>query len=61
MKNAREMTLTPGGTLFVSTRREGNVYAVLDTKGENKGDRVVTLDLPLSALAVALFAVRCSA
>jgi glucose/arabinose dehydrogenase len=43
VKNAREMTLSPGGTLFVSTRREGNVYAVQDTKGQNKGDRIVTL------------------
>jgi glucose/arabinose dehydrogenase len=43
VKNAREMTLSPGGTLFVSTRREGNVYAVLDTRHANKGDRVVTL------------------
>src|SRR3954464_4276263 len=41
--NAREMTLSPGGVLFVSTRREGNVYALLDTKHQNKADRVVTL------------------
>jgi glucose/arabinose dehydrogenase len=43
VKNAREMTLSPGGTLFVSTRREGNVYALRDTKHKNKADRVVTL------------------
>jgi hypothetical protein len=30
--NAREMCLSPSGTLFVSTRREGNVYALQDTK-----------------------------
>ena len=43
VKNAREMTLGPGGTLFVSTRREGSVYALRDSKGENKADRIVTL------------------
>jgi glucose/arabinose dehydrogenase len=43
LKNAREMVLSPGGTLFVSTRREGNVYAVLEAKGQNKAERVVTL------------------
>ena len=41
--NAREMCLSPSGTLFVSTRREGNVYALQDTKKQGKADRVVTL------------------
>ena len=43
VKNAREMVLSPSGTLFVSTRREGNVYALQDTKHQNKADRVVTI------------------
>jgi len=43
VKNAREMCLSPSGTLFVSTRREGNVYALQDTKKQGKADRLVTL------------------
>ena len=43
VKNARKMVLSPSGTLFVSTRREGNVYALQDTKHQNKADRVVTI------------------
>ena len=42
VKNARQMALGPGGVVFVSTRREGNVYALLDTQKKNKADRVVT-------------------
>ena len=41
--NAREMALTPGGVLFVSTRRAGNVYAVMDSDHRNRGDRVITI------------------
>ena len=41
--NAREMALSPGGVLFVSTRRAGNVYAVMDTEHRNRGDRVITI------------------
>jgi glucose/arabinose dehydrogenase len=43
VNNAREMTLGPNGIVFVSTRRAGNVYALLDTGHRNKADRVVTL------------------
>jgi glucose/arabinose dehydrogenase len=43
VKNAREMVLSPGGVLFVSTRREGNVYALVDTKHQNKADRILTI------------------
>jgi glucose/arabinose dehydrogenase len=43
VKNAREMALSPNGTLFVSTRRLGNVYALLDTKRQNKADRILTI------------------
>lgn len=41
--NARQMALSPNGTLFVSTRRLGNVYAVLDEDGDHEADRVLTL------------------
>ncbi|MBI4831473.1 MAG: sorbosone dehydrogenase family protein [Candidatus Lindowbacteria bacterium] len=41
--NARSMTLSPNGTLFVGTRSEGNVYAVLDRDKDNKADEVITL------------------
>lgn len=41
--NAREMTLSPSGTLFVGTRAAGNVYAVLDHDHDNKADRVITI------------------
>ncbi len=41
--NARSMARSPGGTLFVSTRRAGNVYAVLDTDRDHRADEVLTL------------------
>lgn len=41
--NARSMTLSPKGTLFVGTRKAGNVYAVLDTNKDQRADRVITL------------------
>ena len=41
--NARSMVLSPSGTLFVSTRRAGNVYAVQDTDNDHVADDVVTL------------------
>jgi glucose/arabinose dehydrogenase len=37
------MTLSPNGTLFVGSRREGNVYAVLDENQDQRADRVVTI------------------
>ena len=46
--NARQMALSPGGTLFVSTRRAGNVYAVLDDDGDQMADRVLTIDSGLN-------------
>ena len=46
--NARQMSLSPNGTLFVSTRRAGNVYAVLDDDRNQKADRVLTLDTDLN-------------
>ena len=40
---ARSMTLSPNGTLFVGSRQEGNVYAVLDEDQDQKADRIVTI------------------
>lgn len=51
VSNARGMVLGDRGTLFVGSRKEGKVYAVLDTNGDNHGDRVTViarrLDLPV--------------
>ncbi len=41
--NARSMALSPSGTLYVSTRNEGNVYAIQDTDNDYKADNVITL------------------
>ncbi|MFQ5753844.1 MAG: PQQ-dependent sugar dehydrogenase, partial [bacterium] len=41
--NARSMTLSPEGILFVGTRRAGNVYAILDQNQDHKADEVVTI------------------
>ncbi|WP_299598078.1 PQQ-dependent sugar dehydrogenase [uncultured Microbulbifer sp.] len=38
--NARHMALSDSGTLFVGSRGEGKVYAVLDKDGDNKADEV---------------------
>jgi glucose/arabinose dehydrogenase len=41
--NARSMTLSPKGTLFVGTRSAGKVYAVVDRDTDHTADAVVTL------------------
>jgi len=41
--NARSMSLSPNGTLFVGTRKIGNVYAVVNRDGDNRADEVITL------------------
>jgi glucose/arabinose dehydrogenase len=41
--NARSMTLSPNGTLFVGTRIEGNLYAILDHDQDYQADEVITL------------------
>ena len=46
--NARQMVLSPNGTIFVSTRQAGNVYAVRDEDGDQVADRVLTLDSDLN-------------
>jgi glucose/arabinose dehydrogenase len=38
--NARAMALGPRGTLFVGTREDGRVYAVVDADGDHRGEKV---------------------
>ncbi len=48
--NARSIVLTPSNTLFVGTRQEGKVYAVLDRDTDGHAEEVITiaqgLDMP---------------
>lgn len=41
--DARSMTLSPSGTLFVGTRQAGKVYAILDRDHDNIADTVTTI------------------
>jgi len=41
--NARSMSLSPSGTLYVGTRSKGNVYALQDTNKDGKIDKQYTL------------------
>jgi len=43
IENARSMCLSPSGTLFVGTRSKGNVYAIVDTNKDGRGDKKYTL------------------
>ncbi|WP_457652641.1 PQQ-dependent sugar dehydrogenase [Rhodocaloribacter sp.] len=43
LPNARSLRIAPGGTLFVGTRRAGNVYAVRDADGDHVADEVYTI------------------
>ncbi|HLF63670.1 MAG TPA: PQQ-dependent sugar dehydrogenase [Saprospiraceae bacterium] len=43
IENARSMSLSPNGTLFVSTRDAGNVYALQDTNSDFEVDKKYTL------------------
>ncbi len=51
VKNARGMAVGEKGTVFVGSRKEGRVYAVVDDDGDHKADRVYTiakgLDMPV--------------
>lgn len=40
---ARSMTLSPGGVLYVGTRDEGKVYALVDANNDGKADQVFIL------------------
>ena len=37
------MTLSPDGTLFVGSRKEGKVYAVKDLNNDFKADKIYTI------------------
>lgn len=41
--NARSMSLSPSGTLYVGTRGDGRVYAIRDEDGDMKADKTYTL------------------
>ena len=41
--DARSMTLSPNGTLFVGTRQAGKVYAILDRDHDHIADAVLTI------------------
>ena len=43
VNNARSMTLSPNGTLFVGTRQAGSVYAILDTDRDYQADEVIVV------------------
>src|SRR5688572_745400 len=41
--NARQMALGPAGIVFVGSKSEGKVYAVVDRDGDHKADAVHVL------------------
>src|SRR5499426_3687141 len=41
--NARQMALGPSGVVFVGSRSEGKVYAVVDKNGDNRAEQVFVL------------------
>ena len=41
--NARQMAISPSGTIYVGTRREGKVYAIVDHDKDFKADTVFTI------------------
>ncbi|MBI2877312.1 MAG: sorbosone dehydrogenase family protein [Candidatus Tectomicrobia bacterium] len=43
VEGARSLALGQGGTVFVGTRDEGKVYAILDRNQDQKADEVLTL------------------
>ena len=43
LPGARSLTMSPGGVLYVGTRTEGKVFAVLDRDGDNRADTRFTL------------------
>lgn len=43
VEDARSMTLSPNGTLFVGSMSAGNVYAVLDKDGDKRAEKVITI------------------
>ncbi len=43
VRNARSLARGAKGTIFVGTHAAGNVYALIDTNGDQKADRTVTI------------------
>ncbi len=43
LPGARSMVMSPGGTLFVGTRKEGKIYAVTDRNGDQRADEIITI------------------
>ena len=43
VENARSMTLSPNGTLFVGSRNAGNVYALPDRDRDNRADETIVI------------------
>lgn len=43
VEGARSMALGKNGTLFVGTRHQGKVYAILDTNRDSQADRIITI------------------
>lgn len=43
VKNARAIALSPQGILYVGSRKEGKVYAVLDNNQDGRAEEVVTV------------------
>jgi len=41
--NARQLALSPNGALFVGTREDGRVFAVVDRNHDQKADEVITI------------------
>ncbi len=49
VEDARSMTLSPSGIVYVGTRRAGNVYAVEDRDGDGKAERTTRIAQGLRA------------
>jgi glucose/arabinose dehydrogenase len=48
LPNARQMALSPNGVLYVGSLGAGNVYAVVDSNKDGRGDKVYTVAQGLS-------------
>jgi glucose/arabinose dehydrogenase len=48
VEGARSLTLSPSGVVYVGTRREGRVYALVDEDGDGAAERVTTVARGLS-------------
>ncbi len=46
---ARSLAMSPSGTLFVGTRSEGKIYAVIDNNNDQKADKVIVIDEGLNS------------